>query len=244
MTDFEDIVDLRRRLLVKALTGGFLSAALPVNASFAWDLFGRKPKKLSPDKSIFRISGKVSVNGKLANMKTIIRPGDIVETEKNSEIIFVVGDQSMIMRSNTRLEIEGEENLQQKIIRALRLLGGKLLAVSRHSQMRLTTATAVMGIRGTGWYAESDPDKTYFCTCYGTTDVSASNDPDSRETVVSMHHDKPLYILADAERGQSIRNAPFKNHTDQELMLIEALVGRTPPFTIPRDEYSGPRRDY
>jgi hypothetical protein len=101
-----------------------------------------------------------------------------------------------------------------------------------------------MGIRGTGWYAESDPDQTYFCTCYGTTDVSASNDPDSRETVVSRHHDKPLYILADAERGKSIRDAPFKNHTDQELMLIEALVGRTPPFTFPKDDYSGPRRDY
>ena len=36
----------------------------------------------------------------------------------------------------------------------------------------------------------------------------------------------------------------FINHTDQELMLIETLVGRTPPFVFPMDIYNAPRRDY
>jgi len=61
---------------------------------------------------------------------------------------------------------------------------------------------------------------------------------------VSQHHDKPLYILANATPGESIRRAPFINHTDQELMLIESLVGRTPPFVFPIDSYTAPRRDY
>jgi hypothetical protein len=63
--------------------------------------------------------------------------------------------------------------------------------------------------------------------------------------VVATHHDKPLYILADPKAtGNNIRRAPFKNHTDQELMLIETLVGRTPPFVFPGQDYDAPRREY
>jgi hypothetical protein len=72
----------------------------------------------------------------------------------------------------------------------------------------------------------------------------ANNDPSSRETVSATHHDKPLYILAKGKTGGAIRLAPFINHTDQELALIESLVGRTPPFVFPMDTYNAPRRDY
>jgi len=51
-------------------------------------------------------------------------------------------------------------------------------------------------------------------------------------------------ILANEKPGQNIRAASFKNHTDQELMLIETLVGRTPPFVFPKDDYKAPRRQY
>ena len=44
--------------------------------------------------------------------------------------------------------------------------------------------------------------------------------------------------------GKGIRSAPFINHTDQELMLIETLVGRQPPFVFPSEDYSGPRKNY
>jgi hypothetical protein len=110
--------------------------------------------------------------------------------------------------------------------------------------MSLKTKTATVGIRGTGVYLEADPEQTYFCTCYGVADVTANEDPESKDTVVAKHHDKPLYILAGAQRGRNIRPAPFINHTDQELMLVETLVGRKPPFVFPKDEYSGPRREY
>lgn len=153
----------------------------------------------------------------------------------------------MILRSDARLVIEGAREKAQSaswLISGLRLLTGKLLAVSRKSTTRIVTATATIGIRGTGWYAESDPDRTYFCTCYGKTDVAAINDSESKETVTSKHHDRPLYILAKSASGKAIRPAPFINHTDQELALIEALVGRTPPFVFQNEDYGGPRRDY
>jgi hypothetical protein len=91
---------------------------------------------------------------------------------------------------------------------------------------------------------EADPEQTYFCTCYGVADVEAVKDPSSRETVAATHHDKPLYILGNEPAGKNIRNAPFINHTDAELALIETLVGRQPPFVFPKSDYSGPRRNY
>ena len=108
----------------------------------------------------------------------------------------------------------------------------------------MQTKVASIGIRGTGVYLEADPEQTYFCTCYGVADVAATNDPQSKETVAATHHDRPLYILANEQPGKNIRLAPFINHTDQELMLIETLVGRTPPFVFPKSDYTGPRRNY
>ena len=79
---------------------------------------------------------------------------------------------------------------------------------------------------------------------YEGTDIAANADPSSTETVTAQHHDKPLYILANGQPGRNIRSAPFINHTDQELMLIETLVGRTPPFIFPGNLYNTPRREY
>ena len=110
--------------------------------------------------------------------------------------------------------------------------------------MKVSTSTSTIGIRGTGFYVESDPEQTYFCTCYGVTEVASNSDPDSKETIAATHHDRPLYIVADGGQGKNIRNAPFLNHTDQELSLIETLVGRKTPFVFSKDTYSAPRRTY
>lgn len=245
----------RRRLLIQALAAGLFSAGLPGINALAAGIFGNRPSKLAAGQSIYRISGQATVNGKEATLETRIIPGDTVQTAKDSEIIFVVDSHAMILRGDSHLVIETERNktAQKKteekspaslLITGLRILTGKLLSVSRNTPMRVTTVTATLGIRGTGFYVESDPALTYFCTCYGTTDVAANADPESKTTVESKHHDRPLYIVNDAERGKSIRNAPFINHTDQELALIEALVGRTTPFVFENDAYSAPRRDY
>jgi hypothetical protein len=215
-----------------------------MEAALAQGLFGTRPEKLPANRSIYRIRGTAFVNGAVATLQTRILPGDVVKTGKDSEIIFVVGGHSMILRSEGRVVIEGQRKAASWIISALRMFAGKLLSVSRDSRMQLSTPAATIGIRGTGWYAEADPEQTYFCTCYGTTDIGSSTDSQSRTTVVSQHHDRPVYILADASPGQAIRDAPFINHTDQELALIEALVGREPPFVFSRDNYIAPRRDY
>ncbi len=230
---------------MQALAAGLAALGFPAQRAAAQGAFGARPGKLPPGHSIFRIRGTASVNGTAANLQTQVRPGDAVETGTDSEMIFVVGGHSMLLRSDSRLVIEGErKDAVSRLISGLRLLTGKLLSVSRGTQMRVVTATATIGIRGTGFYTESDPELTYFCTCYGLAEIAASADPASKETVAARQHDRPLYIAAKAPPGRSIRNAPFINHTDQELALIEALVGRTPPFVFPKDDYTAPRREY
>lgn len=244
MTRHHEIEDPRRRWLVQALGLGVLAGALP-RSVWGQTLFGARPDRLPSGRSIYRAVGDITLNGKPADMSAQIKPGDTIRTGKGAELIFAVGAHAMIVREGSELSLEGiVDAVKGPLIGALRLITGKLLSVSRNTRISVATPTATIGIRGTGWYAEADPQKTYFCTCYGTSDVSALADPGSRETVQSEHHDRPLYVLSKPSGGKSILPAPFINHTDQELMLIEALVGRAPPFVFPNDAYSGPRRGY
>lgn len=244
MMRFGEAEDPRRRLLIQALATGLFTTIVPGGRTLAAEIFGTGSSKLPVGRSIYRMSGKVLVNGVPATMETRIFAGDTVETLKDGEIVFVVGENSMILRGGSRLELQTAQTTSSILIDGLRLLTGKLLSVSRNRQMQVHTIAATIGIRGTGFYVEADPQQTYFCTCYGATEVEANDDKESRETVVSRQHDKPLYILTGAKPGQSIRSAPFINHTDQELMLIESLVGRTPPFVFPGNSYNAPRRNY
>lgn len=245
MNRFGEADDPRRRLLIQALAAGAFTSALPGANTWAASLFGDRPAKLPPGQSIYRISGEAMVNDKAATLETRVNPGDKVQTAKDSELVFVVNTNAMILRGSTTVIIEAEEKSPTVFtLTGLRMLAGKLLSVSRNTPMRIRTVSATVGIRGTGFYVESDPEQTYFCTCYGAADIQSNTDPQSRESVVALHHDRPLYIVNNAGGGKSIRNAPFINHTDQELALIETLVGRTPPFVFSNESYSGPRRSY
>ena len=156
----------------------------------------------------------------------------------------MVSDCSMLLRAESHVVLGGEKSATSIVrLSSVKVLVGKLLSVFPPGPVRIQTATATAEIRGTGVYVESDMEQTYFCTCFGVTDVFATDDPESRQTVVATHHDKPLYIMAGTKnRGNSIRPARFINHTDQELALIEALVGRTlpPTFLFPDRRYQTP----
>ncbi|MEP6943849.1 MAG: hypothetical protein ABI981_12975 [Betaproteobacteria bacterium] len=235
--------DPRRRLLIKALAAGLFSTAVWSGGASA-QVLGARPARLQAGKSIYRIEGEVRINGQPATVDTRIAANATIETGKNSEVVYAVGESAILQRSESHVTLETTAP-DSMIVSGMQLLTGKILSVFASGRpVRMTTKNASIGIRGTGVYMESDPERTYLCTCYGTTDIVAVNDPTSRETVVSSQHDRPLYILAGAQPGQNIRAAPFINHTDQELMLIEALVGRTPPFVFPRNNYNRPRRGY
>jgi hypothetical protein len=193
-----------------------------------------KTENNSPKRGIHLIEGKVYVNEIEATINTPILANDRIKTGKNGRLVFAVGHDAFILRNNTELVLESNGLL----VGGLRLVTGKLLGVFGKSNHQISTNLGLLGIRGTGLYAEAEPDLTYFCTCYGETDISSIALPNRVITVKSKHHDAPKYITASGE----IKPAPFINHTDEELMLIESLVGRTTPFAAFDDDYSGPNK--
>ena len=68
--------------------------------------------------------------------------------------------------------------------------------------------------------------------------MQASNLPEARETVQTTHHDAPRYVYAQGEMPiKMIAVAPVINHSDTELVMLEALVGRKPPFVGSGTQY-------
>ena len=208
----------RRHALVAA--AGLLSASLMPRIAAAMS-------KLPEGKSIYKLKGTVLVNGKRANEDTMILAGDVIETKSDGEMVFAVGSSAFLIRRNSRVELSGSE----RIVNALRLVAGKLLSVYGKGKRRITTPTATIGIRGTGVYLESEEHRTYLCTCYGTVEMSPSTAPDVSEVVTTKHHEAPRYINSFPGKAPEITPAPVINHTDVELQLLEALVGRSPPFS-------------
>jgi len=236
----DEIDDSRRALLVWALANGIFVASglLPGARNAAAQVLGRVPKPLPAGQSFYEVTGPVRVNGKPAGRDTRVGPNDSVETGKGARVIFVVGSEAILLRAETKLEMKGSN----VIVNQLRLLTGAMLSVFGKGNRVVVAPTSTIGIRGTGLYVEAQPDMTYVCTCYGTTDIAAADDPKISEQVVSAHHDAPRYVLAKPDKGRRIVPAPFKNHSDLELMLIESLVGRAPPFSLFDESYGSPRR--
>ena len=221
--------DPRRIFLVEALTlglfAGFSVSGL-VQPSFAMGAFS---KKLPPGKSIYKLEGQVVIDGNPANLDSVIRADSTIETGDDGKIIFVVGTDAFILRDNSQLQLGGDGLLVQ----GMRILTGKVLSVfgKREVLPAITTTTATIGIRGTGLYIESDPEKSYVCTCYGHTRIQANTDPNVAIDITTRYHDKPVYVYPSRMMGNNlIVGAPVINHSDVELDLIERLVGRRAPF--------------
>jgi hypothetical protein len=228
MTRLYDVDENRRRFLVYLLATGTTSGLAGCSSGGT----NASALALPAGRSIYKFSGDVRVNGKAVTLGTPVKAGDHIETFGQSYVIFVVNKDATILRSHSRLELP--KVTTASVSSAFTLQKGKALTVLASRKTQITTPSAVIGIRGTGVYLEVEPELTYVCTCYGVADLATKDDPAINETVTSAHHDSPKYILADSSKRNRIQEAPFKNHDDQELLLIESLVGRTTPFVVPK----------
>ena len=237
-----DTDDPRRRFLLQALSTGLLVGGLGWQREALAGLFGELPGRLPEGRSIFSLEGEVWVNGQRANRQTLIGPQDHVRTGKGASLVAVVGQDALILRERSELQLDAGRATRQ----FFRLVSGAMLTVfgKRDRDLAVATPTATIGIRGTGVYFEVDPEKTYVCTCYGRVRIAAADDAAVSEEIVAQHHDAPRYVLAKPQDGRRIVPAAFQWHTDLELMTLEALVGREVPFRLEQEQYKGPRREY
>jgi len=114
---------------------------------------------------------------------------------------------------------------------------GKILSVFAKKPLSIRAANATIGIRGTGCYLEVEPADVYFCLCYGEAVVQGPGMAD--KLVKTTHHESPLLLHEDGSVMEADK-AGFRNHTDSELVMLEALVGREPPFMKNGKYPSGP----
>lgn len=240
MSDDTFLLQRRRTLL---FASGVLLAGLGGMPSRAdAQLLGRRPQQLTDDRDIYGLKGLVWINDMPANDNTPIRMGDTIRTGADSELVAVHGDDAFLLRGETVLELAGQGAKQ-----FFRLVEGAMLAVfgpRAQQDTRVQTPVAAIGIRGTGLYADSRPDMSYVCTCYGEVELSTLHGRRESETIVARHHDAPRYVLREPRDGRRIIPAGFLDHTDAELRMLEALHGRTVPFGVTNEAYQRPRRRY
>lgn len=178
-------------------------------------------------RQVFRLEGDAWINDRPADFGSLIRPGDLVRTGENSLIVFSVARDVFMLRSNTRLQLEGE----QGILDVLRLLGGGLLSVFEKGRRRTVhTPVATAGIRGTGLYLEAQPDELYFCNCYGEIELQGMNG--GRELTRSVYHNART-VRRDTAGATAIHEDVFRSHNNWELEFLESQVGRSPGFRRP-----------
>ena len=221
----------RRNFLIKLLGTGLISSNMMLVSAC-----GVSSKEsiaaLGTGQSIFKMGGDIKINSKTASLKTLIFAGDTITTGDKSYIIFVLGGESFILRSNTSMILENINPAKQNLT-GITLKTGKMLSVfAPKKTFNITTPQAIVSIRGTGVYLEAEASQSYICTCYGETKISAARQPGINEIITATHHDAPRYIVQDGSDTRIIP-APFINHDDEELLLIETLVGRETPYIVP-----------
>ena len=208
MTEFE------RRLFLRSRAAGAAGGL----TAWVQQALAADPKSLK--QGLSSVSGDVSVNGKAASEGMAVAPGDVVETGPVGRAVYVIGDSAFMQRPNSRVDF-GDTAAAS----FLRVLTGGLLSVFGKSrrQRQLAVTVATIGIRGTGCYIEAEERKAYFCLCFGAAEVQPMKGRPISYT--TTHHEKPLWIADGVMQAAGVIN-----HTDAEVIMLEALAGRRSPF--------------
>ncbi len=217
--DNEEIRRERRRFVARlAATGALGAGGL---AGFVGRALAKGDLPAIP--GVNQLKGTATVNGRPAAVGTPVSARDKVSTGPGSMAVIVVKDDAFLVRENTSFEFaESGGVLSQMLIRT-----GRVLSVFGRKPVVIKAGNATIGIRGTGAYLEVDPAKVYFCLCYGEAELDGPGMAPKR--IVTTHHESPL-VITDRGGAMAAASGPVMNHTDDELTLLESLVGREPPF--------------
>jgi hypothetical protein len=174
------------------------------------------------------ITGDVRINGVAAQMDMLVNPGDTVTTGPGAQATLVSGFNAYLIRGDGEIEFP-EDNTTEKV---LRVVSGQIVSVFGPGELTIDTPLATIGIRGTGAYVEVWQERNYVCLCYGEAQLLPKLDPHYAENLKTTHHEGPrnFYAKPKEHGGKVIEPADMVNHTDEELILLESLVGRIPMF--------------
>lgn len=169
------------------------------------------------------VTGKVHVGGQLARKGSLVKPGQEVLTGKGAEAIYVIGSNAFIQRESSSVRIGTDA-----LVDFMHVVSGRILSVFGSGNKNIRLANATIGIRGTALHLGVEPERTYFCLCYGEAELKFPEPGKTPMLMKASHHDKPIYIPSKGK--ETTLPADMLDHQDDELKLLEALVGRLPPF--------------
>ena len=218
--EFERRSAARRRFILRLAAAGALGAG--GLSGFISRALAKGDLPAIP--GVNQLKGTATVNGSPARVGTPVSASDTVTTGPGSMAVIVIKDDAFLLRENTTL-VFGESG---GVLSRMLIQSGKVLSVFGKKPMQIKAGIATLGIRGTGAYLEVDPAEIYFCLCYGEAGIDGPG-MDGTKVVKTTHHEQPL-MLTDPGGIMVAKPGPFMNHTDDELILLEALVGRVPPF--------------
>jgi hypothetical protein len=182
---------------------------------------------------ITSLTGNVTVNELPAKIGTILKPGDRIATSdaKGANAVVVIGRDAYLLRENTSVLFQ-ESKDKPGTLEGVLLKTGKLLSVFAKrpagESVNIRAQSATIGIRGTGCYIEIHPKRTYFCLCYGEASIDGPG-MDKPTTYATTHHENPVW-LDESSNAMRVEGTKFGSHTDAELIMLEKLIGREPPF--------------
>lgn len=211
----------RRRRLLRALAaaGALGPAGIP---GLIRDALAAGNKPVAP--GIHRLKGSVTVNGKPARTGMLVSAGDTIVTAAGSEAIYVINQDAYLQRERSTVSFA-----MKGVAGIMRVVTGSILSVFGKGEKQLEVSTATIGIRGTACYIEAGEKSVYFCLCYGVAELAPTATPGKVERIETRHHDRPMMINNDPGMP-AMAAAQVKNHSDDELVMLESLVGRRPPF--------------
>ncbi|NQY93976.1 MAG: FecR domain-containing protein [Campylobacteraceae bacterium] len=170
---------------------------------------------------IVKNTGSVFVNGKVFAKNQKIKFGDFIETKSKSKVVFNIGKSAFLANANSKFTVKKEGSSQ-----ILNVISGGVLAVFKHGDGDhvVKTPNLTAGIRGTGVYAEVRDGKTYFCTCYGETELEDTHNNYAKKLKATHHN----MVWVSKNGIKEVHE--LMGHNDDELRELEALVGRIPDF--------------
>jgi len=189
-------------------------------------LFFSKESFSTESNIIQSLVGDITVNKTKAFQGEKIKSGDEISTAKNSRVVILYADEVYQLRENTTFILPSEVKKES----VSNLVTGSVLAAfvpGRTRQMKISNTT--ISIRGTGIYARLDSSGVHYCLCYGKSELNSHDHTVTLDTTSKFHKD--LIVLNDGTiRTPRLFGERKFDHTSQENIQLEKLLGRPTPF--------------
>lgn len=193
----------------------FMQAVLAVPVLFTL------PAQTFAGAGIHKLQGEVFIDNRQASADSRIQAGSRVVVAHDGALAFSIGQDAFLLKGGTAVELVGGTTLS-----SLRLLTGSVLASleTRSKPFRLVSSMAIVAVRGGAVYLSAEPHRLYTWIRYGESELRFG-----RQRQLVSASDSAYEIVRDPA-GMSMQSMQVLEQMDDELRVLESLVGRTPAF--------------